>query len=195
MISGALPEDLPVQLAAEYAASHPKTGEGDYAECYRQGLPPRNLHLTEPLQLVRRASRYEAWVTVDKYQPGHCGWGLVYVGYQVLNTMEYQQRANVTGSRAGEGIISTIDTSPPGQMPWQGQINVWCLYNRDRAARDKDFPEECGRFSEVVGDDVPGVPASERNAERATWLSPETRSVTVNFHDLDAERTAADARD
>ena len=198
LISGTLPDTLPVRLAAYCTVLHPQDGENDYPECYRPGIPAINLHLTEPLQLVRQGPRYETWVTVDKYLPGRCGWVLNHVGYQVLNTLEYKLRANNPGWPAGSPVVAFTDPSArrglePGGY-WRGPVDVWCHSDIEDAAQDKHFTEVCGLSVEVTSGAGSGIADSERGTQHTTWVLPDTRTVTLNFHDLDAKIVSGDGR-
>lgn len=182
LMSGTLPENLPVQLAAYYSTLHPEDGENGYADCYHSGFSfSRNLHLTEPIQVVRHGPRYEASVALDKYQPGRCGWVLVYVGYKV--TERYGGTTGNPGWPAGTATVSiansaTILRDAASTRYWRGPVDIWCS------------PQICGLLVEMSGVDAQGVPASELSTQHTTWIFPDTHSVTVNFHDLDTPPAA-----
>lgn len=191
LITGTMPSSLPIRFVAYYAATLPRLGQKGYRSCYRSVPlgPSPPLHVTEPLQIVRHGVYYEASVTVDKYEPGYCGWRLASVTYEVLNSLEYGLRGTEAGW-IGSPVVAFLHADDNvdehgGYKFWMGRLDVWCI--RERLPEKPQFPQICGVLRGLGPryDALP-VPAAERGDNMETYATRDTRTVEINFHDLNA---------
>ena len=188
-IAGAIPQNLHIKFLAYYAASQRNES------CIRSmpltsGFP---LHLVEPLDDVRTASTYKVSVTVDKYEPGECGWTLDFVGYQLLD--EDRDIVEDGFERGGEIIVyfSRPDDLPSaGNSPnsWRGRVDLWC-YKGPMGRRGVQMPEGCFLSGGFPSDFQAMVPEDQNGSDASTWILPDARSAEVNFRNLNAPAAQA----
>lgn len=187
IVTGTLPEKLRIQLFAYYATTRPVLGETGHDSCYRSIPlgPTIPLHLAEPLMIVRRGLHYEVTVVADKYEPGDCGWSFTGVTYRVLDSLDDKLRASESGWYGTTiAFAHSYARSGPnvGDMSWRGRVDIWCLNNN--ATQDPKYPESCGVLGGFSRDYSALIPADERGNDSSTAVFPDTRSIEVNFHDL-----------
>lgn len=198
IIQGTMPENVPIEFLAYYAASLPnlrapipwQPEDRKYESCYRSIPlgPTISLHRSEILKVVRRGSRYEVSVVVDKYEPGHCRWSLDAVTYRILNSHDDKLRASEAGWY-GTTVAYLVGSDPSARRNdvnryWRGRVDVWC--QSTPTAEDPQHPETCGVLGGFSHDYSASIPADERGMDASTAVFPDTEAVEVNFHDLTA---------
>jgi hypothetical protein len=187
-ITGTIPPDLQIKFLAHYGASRIEGHES----CYRNIAlgPTFPLHLVEPLDDVRTASAFKISVSVDKYQPGKCGWTLDFVGYQLLDKDPAVDR-DEGFETGGEAIVyfSRPDNLPPaGNSPnsWHGRVDLWCY--KGPVGHGLKIPETCGVLGGFPNFRT-NAPEDQRGSNASTWIFPDSHSAEVNFRNLDAVMT------
>jgi hypothetical protein len=184
-ISGRIPQNLQIKFFAYYAASRIL----GYDACYRGTVGPTiPLHLAEPLDAERDASSYRLLVTVDKYQPGECGWVLDAVGYQLLDKDPVLDREE--GFETGGVKIVNFyqgDKLPAANnspMYWRGRVDLWCY--KGPIGDRMQVPETCALLGGFPPDFQAIGPEDQKGSNASTWIFPDARSAEVNFRNLNA---------
>jgi hypothetical protein len=184
-IAGSIPSNLQIKFLAYYAASRIQ----GYESCYRSMPlgPTFPLHVVEPLDAVRTTSTYEISVTVDKYQPGECGWTLDFVGYQLLDV---DRDVVEEGFEKGGDVIvyfsrsSNVPSAGNSTNSWRGRVDLWCY--KGPMGHGTQAPEFCSTLGGFPPEFQAITPDDKKGPDASTWILSEARSAEVNFHDLNA---------
>ena len=184
-ITGAIPQNLQIKFLARYAAT-----QGNEA-CNRNmplgpGFP---LHLVEPLDDVRDGANYKISVTVDKYQPGECGWALVFVGYQLLDKDPILDREE--GFETGGVPIAYFSQEDklPATSNWRGRVDLWCY--KGPVGHRQMLPETCGVLDGWKSSSFRmSAPPDQSGENASTWVLPGSITAEINFRSLDTVMTA-----
>jgi len=124
----------------------------------------------------------------SQYERGDCGWDLTAVTYRVLNSLDDKLRASESGwygttialfAQSGAGAQQNI-----GNKYWRGRVDIWCL--SEAPFQDPKYPESCGVLGGFLHDYSALIPAEERGSDASTAVFPDTRSIEINFHDLNS---------
>lgn len=153
---------------------------GDDTACQRQAGPGLSapVFVDVPMQLVRTGDTWRGTVVLDRFAPGGCNWA--FAGISVLSANPPSNGTQLaTGYQDGGGTLPDY------------HLDEWCI----SAPRfDPHCPEICLSLSALqhlkIGippDFMKTVAPAERDDGRAVHIGPNTRTITVKFHDLDAE--------
>jgi hypothetical protein len=198
-VVGTLPTAIPVgDFLAVYASDiTPEKVSGPCQVLYSSAEIPKELWTVEPLTkedpvpLIRSDGRYRATFVMDRYLPGRCNWHLKSIRYRLfVSSYGYKE------SPFEFGTISVFDERhPPVGLPewetvYRGRTDVWCGVARNKAVTPY-YPEYCGQWrdyyvaaSDSLRESVP-TEATETRAE--VMALPDTVSIELNFHDLNAQ--------
>jgi len=182
-VEGELPPSVSVEyLEATYIVGLAMSDAPGPPECRSAdahgGFP---LLRTERVEVSRSAGSYRAAVTVDKFQPGPCGWHLRDVHFQIAGAgrdptpawiSPFDQRYSLRGP-VGEARSSRLD--------------LWCRsigwsFKKGMA---------CETLAHIRPDLAGRVPPEERGESSEIWAYPSGGPLQVNFHDLDRLAAAA----
>lgn len=128
-----------------------------------------------PLHLTQSQNTYRGTFAIDRFQPGNCEWRFVGMGYETRDPAAYG------------GPLLRYDERPG--RPASVRLDIWCA----RAPRiSPSHPRLCGSlkflasFQGIVSPEtLSAVPASV-HADSDAQIGPDTRTVVVEFHDIDA---------
>lgn len=175
-----VPPTLSLRFWYGYHASldQEDTESGNTA-CQRQTEDeiPTPVYVDLPLQLVQTGDTYRGTLVVDRFAPGSCHW--TFSGISVLSD---EPRSH--GTQLAAVYADDADTAP------DYHLDEWCI----RAPEfDPQRPEICLSLNALqrlgIGispDFIKTVALTERDDGRAAHVTPNTRTITVEFHDLDA---------
>jgi hypothetical protein len=168
------------------AVEQEDTDVGDTA-CQRQTGPETSVpvYVALPMQLIETGDSYRGTVVVDRFAPGGCNWA--FAGISVLSENPPSHGTLLAGIYQDDGATAA-----------DYHIDEWCT----RApAFDPQRPEICLSLNAlqrlklgISSDFIKTVPLTERDDGRAVHVGPNTRTITVRFHDLDAELQSRGAR-
>jgi len=137
----------------------------------------RPLGLDVPVKLTRTGNSYVGALAIDRFLPGHCDWRFVGAGYETRDPAAYG------------GVLLRYDDRRDG--PAAVRLDIWCAQAR---RGDPSHPELCGSlkflasFQGVISPErLAAAPEDERGDSEAT-IGPNTRTVVVEFHDVDASQ-------
>ena len=138
--------------------------------------------VSDPIPLKREGDTYHGWITRDKYMPGRCHWHFAGAGWSLARC---RQGSGVTAEVGAENLNAPVDL----------QFDVWTVLRPD--SEDRGQPLFCASLDSVVSllpklaprALVGVVPADQRHPEGGV-ISSNTKSITVEFHDLDALKSA-----
>jgi hypothetical protein len=171
-ITAILPRTLSVMVRAGYSVS------SNYPACQRRvGLAvSAPIGLNIPIQLSGSGESYRGTVVVDQFEPGMCGWQFAGVGFT-------SEKPSSEGA-----LIARYDGRKDDPQGYT--LDIWC---KNAARQNPQRPEFCFslKFLEtfpglIAPDLVASVPERERDNAGPARIGPNTRSITVLFHDLDA---------
>jgi hypothetical protein len=124
--------------------------------------------------------KFRGSIAIDKFQPGHCGWKLEGIGYK---------RPDGVGNALGS--FREMPTAPA--PPTTPHIDMWCY--RVTEGQFKSPDPKCEilamlRWPDAVRRASPEFLAQfsheQLDANGARDITPETKELTVEFHDLNA---------
>jgi len=128
-----------------------------------------------PLNLTRSGGASRGTFATDRFEPGSCNWQFAGLGYQTRDPAAY-----------GGVLLRYADRPGPDAV----RLDIWCK----RVPLAKDHPEFCNslRFLAdahygVSPERLAAAPEDERGDSEAT-IGPNTRTVVVEFHDVDASQ-------
>jgi hypothetical protein len=159
------PSFIKLEVRAGYEGS-------EEARCsYQLGLGvPRPYSVAEPLPMTRSGNVLHGEVILDKYLPGDCGWSFAGVDYAVT-----------TGPLGNSSALLRID---PNQVT--ARTDMYC--------RKIDGTEFCG--SALGWSSMPNSPITRADYDALAlsgdahavpaYITPSTRSVLIQLHDVDA---------
>jgi hypothetical protein len=196
-VKGALPSSLPVGDFLAIYATDLVSGTKISGPCQLlNDSGPQEFWSVEPrvkqdsVPLVRSNDRYHATFVIDLYLPGRCNWHLKEIRYRLF--------APGHGYRDSIGAVGQIevfdDRHSPVDLParekiYRGRADVWCLEARNKAVTPY-YPEACGDWGKYNFRASPSLRASVRPEETefhpVVTALPDTVSIELNFHDLDA---------
>lgn len=181
-VSGSMAATLPASLDATYATRSPVYPVHDMT-CFRTifGYGPVSLRVSIPLKLRRDRDGYHATLTVDRYVPGACGWHFVGLGIRPLKG-PLGGDATFMFAEASEGASATSGTGT-----YTGSLDLWCRYT---PPSHFDAVITCWSLPEIRSD-YPSLHSEQIvNDKTEVYLLPDTKSLTVNFHDISGDRYA-----
>jgi hypothetical protein len=183
-ITANIPSDPKVRFIARYRVSPSAGGTMQSGQsCQREvGLAvtaPYVLHLQVPM--ARNGDSYAGAVTVDRYLPGRCKWQFVDLTLDVDGSGLEPFPFAHTGNQPGEST--------------DNQLDIWCT------RKLKLFPNQtvaCGdlraltvRFLEQIPLTlIDSIKTRGEARDGPVIIGPNTRSLTIRFHDLDAMLTS-----
>jgi hypothetical protein len=199
-IMGTLPANVPIADFEAIYATDITSKEKVSGPCQRytnlgpkefdQFTYPQALEVMRTAPIVRIGERYRAAVAVDQFLPGRCNWHLREIRYRLfVKGYGYELARN-----NGVGQIQVMDAqrravdAAKGGSFYEGQLDIWCgrLLNRNIAPY---YPAGCGALDDfrprVPPEVFAAVPALQRESHSLVYVSPGTRSVQANFHDVD----------
>jgi hypothetical protein len=191
---GVLPSTLHIRFLLSYAvdAGSEKSALADHCRFADRSGILRPLSIRQPLMVTRTGNRYSGSISLDAYLPGRCGWHLEAVGFSVMNGIgPFAERW------FGHVYDGPLDTPHLGDI-YEGAVDEWCKKNPFPS--DPKHPEECDSVSTIrtllsVPGDLASPPDSNGQPRPSTvWIFPHTRSIEVDFHDLDVPNSAGGAR-
>lgn len=187
-LTGTLPATLRIRFLVNYTAIVPPTSVPPEAinHCAFRDVANilRPFDITEPLHITRDGAHFRATVVADKYLPGPCQWHFNLVGFTVPNGVG--PLAEGWFARAYE---ARRDVQYLGDL-YEGPIDEWCKKNP--YPPDARRPEQCGNLSTIQvvapirSELLERIAVDERRDQVSVWVFPDTRSIEVDFHDLDA---------
>ena len=138
---------------------------------------PIHVYVDLPMQLTQTGDTYRGTLVFDKFAPGSCNWS--FSGISVLSD-EPPSRGTLLA-----GVYQDDRSAAPDY-----HLDEWCIRAPDF---DPQRPEICLSLSalqrlkiQISPDFIKTVPLTERDDGRAAHVGPNTRTITVEFHDLDA---------
>jgi hypothetical protein len=196
-VAGALPPAIPVGDFLATYITDVEPGEKISGPCqHLSDIGPKELWYVEPLlkqesvPLVRGGGRYRATFVIDRYLPGRCNWHLNQIHYRLL-ALGFGYRDYVRGV----GQIEVFDDRHPpvhlarGEKVYRGRADVWCLEARNKAVTPY-YPETCGDWDTYNFRASPNLRATvspeATESHPIVMALPDTVSIELNFHDLDA---------
>lgn len=187
---GAMPATLRVHFLLSYAVDSASEGPSrppDHCSFVDQSGQLRPLSVQEPLIATRASNRYTALLFLDRKLPGPCGWHLAAVGFTVTNGV------GVLAEQWFGQVYDAHFDAPHLGDEYEGSLDEWC--KRNPFPPDPNRPEECSDLSTIrrllsAPTNLTGTPNGNVQPEPQTvWIFSSTRSIEVNFHDLDALNT------
>jgi hypothetical protein len=128
---------------------------------------------TIPIVLQPDGDGYRGTFTVDRFQPGRCGWHFGGVKYFVKGEDDH-------------GSTLAIYDDRPVQVA-DFHLDVWCV--KSSKVPSSSPTEACSNLGLLRGffspDFVLSIPAGERGDAPAT-IGDQAKSLSVRFHDIDA---------
>ena len=177
-----VPPTLSLRFRYGYRASvnQEEAEMGDDTACQRQTGQDLStpVYVDLPIPLVQTGDTYRGTVVLDRFAPGSCNWA--FAGISVLSN---HPRSNATP-------LAAVYQDDGGTAP-DYHLDEWCI---SAPAFDPQRPEICLSLNalqrlkiQISPDFIKTVPWTERDDGRAVHVGPNTRTITVKFHDLDAE--------
>jgi hypothetical protein len=130
------------------------------------------------MQLVKAGDTYRGTVVLDRFAPGSCNWA--FAGISVLSDNPPSHGTQLAAVFQDDG----------GTAP-DYHLDEWCT---SAPAFDPQRPEICLSLNalqrlkiQISPDFIKTVPLTERDDGRPVHVGPNTRTITVKFHDLDDE--------
>lgn len=132
-----------------------------------------------PVNLTLSGGVYRGTFATDRFEPGGCNWQFAGLGYETRNPAAYGGILLRYAQRLGPDAV---------------RLDIWCA----RVPLSKDHPEFCNSLQFLANghygaspDTLAAAPEDERGDAEAT-IGPNTRTVIVEFHDVDASLTLTD---
>lgn len=175
-----VPPSLSIRFQYGYRASvdQKDADTGDTA-CQRQVAPEiaEPLFVEQTLSLVQNGDTYRGTFAIDRFQPGICNWA--FSGISAL--------ADDPSSRGT--LLAAVYDDHGNALP-DDHLDEWCI---KAPAIDPEYPEICLSLKAlqrlripIPADFVAAVPLSQQDDGRAAHVGPNSRTITVQFHDVDA---------
>jgi hypothetical protein len=113
---------------------------------------------------------------IDQYEPGHCGWRLTAIGFHSF-------------APSSEGaVIASYDGM--SDSPQKFRLDIWCAKDVKQNAKRPEFCYSLNFLSSFPGlvskEFLSSVPMNQRDNGGPVHAGPNTRSIVIDFHDLDA---------
>jgi len=147
--------------------------------------PTDEFYVELPLEAAKTGDTYQGDLAADYFQPGNCGWRLDLVLSPILRSPLVWYRTEYNGGP---------------RDPLDSRLDIWCT--REMKLHPQVPPAERSNpnrlnncvsldFARRVFIDLPGgffrsIPESERTDAEPGYIGRHTKSITVEFHDLDA---------
>jgi hypothetical protein len=147
--------------------------------------PTDEFYVELPLVTAKAGDTYQGDFAADYFQPGSCGWRLDGVLSPILRTPLVWYRTESKG---------------PPQDASDSRLDIWCtqkmkIHSQINPA-ERNNPKRINNcvsldFARRVFIDLPGgfyrsIPEGERTDAAPGYIGSQTKSITVEFHDLDA---------
>ena len=158
------------------------------------GAGPFEYSASEPVTFRRDGDVYVGSFARDAVMPGRCGWHVTFLDFSTSRTTVTTSHffGDETETLHSSGVrLDTNQSRASGNAAKEVLFDVWCV--RYPAHLNPAQPEACGSLSDLVhlypnivsATALERVPADQRNDADAT-LSPETTSITVRIHNVEA---------
>jgi hypothetical protein len=199
----AAPSSLRVRVEALYRAV-PETARGAHDDCQHTiGLGvTAPLEVLVPLEFTRNGEAQTVKVIADKFEPGYCKWYFGGLRYRMLSgtptderEIDGDQARTVTGLLAAtveNSTVSWLGFKPPDKATaYQGSVDLWCAEHP--LVSNGGGPPQCDNWFHATLplrngapiDPTRNDPGSGRADETTTIIFPDTKVVTIHFHDLE----------
>lgn len=131
-----------------------------------------------PIGMTRTDEGYRGTVTVDKFQPGNCGW----------------QFAGVSYGLTGETVLNpltTLDEDDVWHGPAESPRDFWCY----RVSHDQHQVHACEELASIRWSNgiravssqfLSGFTSQQLTEEHRLRITAQTKELRVNLHDLNA---------
>jgi hypothetical protein len=149
--------------------------------------PTDQFYVELPLTVSKTGDTYQGNFVVDYFQPGNCGWRFDLALSPILRNPLFWYRTEYNG-----GPRDLIDS----------RLDIWCTRKTkihppiDPAERNKPNQVDknnCvslelarGLFLDLPAGFYESIPENERTDAEPGYIGRHTKSITVEFHDLDA---------
>jgi hypothetical protein len=201
-ISGTLPRTVPVKdLIAIYTADANSAQKSSETCTRRQDFMPKNdtsryplVHI-EHIPMVRTGEAYRSSVAIDRFNPGFCGWHLNAVTY-LLDVRGYSEK-NFAYWRISlphvELLTQPQDGEPSNRLAvHRGRADVWC-WKVTNHEYNPFLPVRCGDIKDALRwprqHVTAAISVAERDSAGIAYAGPDSSSVELNFHDVDAPQS------